>query len=167
VTNDWVPPFKNLYYVEIRSCHVGPTFPNWLRNQIQLSVIILVNAGISIDIPHWLHNMSSQIRILNLSHNKISGYLPKEMNFTFSNSPTVDFSFNQLKGSVPLWSGVTALYLRNNLLSGIVPTNIGEVVPHLKYLDLSNNYLNATIPISINKIQNLSYIDLSNNYTNP
>jgi len=62
VTNDWVPPFKNLYYVETRNCHVGPTFPNWLRNQIQLSVIILVNAGISVDIPHWLHNMSSQIK---------------------------------------------------------------------------------------------------------
>lgn len=25
VTNDWVPPFKNLFHVDIRGCQVGPT----------------------------------------------------------------------------------------------------------------------------------------------
>jgi len=164
VTNDWVPPFKYLYYVEIRDCQVGPIFPNWLRNQIPLKEIILKNVGISREIPNWLYNMSSQIRNLDLSHNKLSGYLPKEMNFTSSNSPTVDFSYNHLKGSVQIWSGVSALYLRNNLLSGTLAANIGEKMSHFEHLDLSNNYLNGSIPLSLNKIQNLSYLDLSNNY---
>jgi Leucine-rich repeat (LRR) protein len=165
VTNDWVPPFKNLFHVEISSCRVGPTFPYWLRNLKSLNEIILQNAGISGEIPHWwLYNMSSKIWHLDLSQNKISGYLPKKMNFTSSNSPKVDFSFNKLKGSIPLWSGVSALYLRNNLLSGTVPTKIGEEMSHLMDLDLSNNYLNGRIPLSLNRIQNLSYLDLSNNY---
>lgn len=165
VTHDWVPPFKYLYYVEIRDCQVGPAFPNWLRSQRSLSEIFLENAGISGEIPpDWLHNVSSQIWHLDLSHNKISGYLPQEMNFSSSKSPTVDLAFNQLKGSVPLWSGVSALYLRNNLLSGTVPATIGQEMSQLTYLDLSNNYLSGKIPLSLNRIQNLSYLDLSNNY---
>jgi Leucine-rich repeat (LRR) protein len=162
VTNDWFPTFKYLSHVEIRDCQVGPTFPNWLRDQHSLNYIVLENAGISGVIPHWLYNMSSKMSILDLSHNQISGEFPKQMNFTSLNSPKIDFSFNQLKGSLPLWSAISAFYLRNNLLSGTIPTNIGEEMSHLRHLDLSNNYLNGRIPQSLNRIQNLSDLDLSN-----
>jgi Leucine-rich repeat (LRR) protein len=86
------------------------------------------------------------------------------MNFTSSYYPIVDFSHNYLKGSVQIWSGLSALYLRNNSLSGTLPTNIGEEMSHLQGLDISHNCLNENIPLSLNKIQNLSYIDLSYNY---
>ncbi|KAL5157436.1 Receptor-like protein EIX1 [Glycine soja] len=164
VTQDWIPPFKHLYQVEIRDCQVGPTFPNWLRNQMSLENVILENVGISEEILGWLYNMSSHIEQLDLSHNKISRYLPKKMNFSSSNSPKVNFAFNQLKGPIPIWSGVTALYLRYSLLSGTLPANIGEEMSHLKELDLSNDLLNWSIPLSITRIQNLSYLDLSKNH---
>ena len=108
--------------------------------------------------------MSSHIEQLDLSHHKISRYLPKKMNFSSSNSPKVNFAFNQLKGPIPIWSGVTALYLRYSLLSGTLPANIGEEMSHLKELDLSNDLLNRSIPLSITRIQNLSYLDLSKNH---
>ncbi|GAU35561.1 hypothetical protein TSUD_384090 [Trifolium subterraneum] len=164
VTDDWVQHLKYLSRVEIRGCQVGPTFPDWLKNQIHLNEITLENAGILGEIPNWLYNISSQIRILDLSHNKISGYLPKKMNFTSSNYPRVDFSHNYLKGSVQIWSGLHALYLRNNSLSGTLPINIVEEMSRLEELDISHNCLNGIIPLSLNKIQNLSYLDLSNNY---
>ncbi|KAL2336500.1 hypothetical protein Fmac_010946 [Flemingia macrophylla] len=69
-----------------------------------------------------------------------------------------------LKGSIPLWSGVKGLDLSNKLLSGIIQNNIGEEMSDLEFLDLSNNQLIGIIPQSINKIQNLLYLDLSNNY---
>ncbi|KAL2336493.1 hypothetical protein Fmac_010939 [Flemingia macrophylla] len=159
VTQDWIPPFKKLDVVEIRDSQVGPTFPNWLRNQTFLDTIILQNAGISGEIPPWVY-VSSQFWQLDLSHNNISGHLSKIMNF----SNVVNLSFNQLKGSIPLWSRVKGLDLSNNLLSGIVPNNIGEKMSHLEFLDLSNNHLNGIIPLSINRIQTLSYLDLSNNH---
>ncbi|KAK7412507.1 hypothetical protein VNO78_03971 [Psophocarpus tetragonolobus] len=164
VTQDWIPPFKKLFYVEIRDCQIGPTFPKWLSNQMSLMDVFLENVGISGEIPNWLYNMSSKIWRLDLSHNRISGYLPQKMNFSSSKSPMINFSFNQLKGPIPLWSGIYALYLRSNLLSGTVPANIGKEMSHLWLLDLSNNNLNGSLPLSINAIQNLSYIDLSNNY---
>ncbi|KAL1288975.1 hypothetical protein HN51_057431 [Arachis hypogaea] len=167
VTHDWVPRFHYLYNVEIRDCQVGPAFPNWLRNLKSLLndiVLVLENVGISEEIPLWLFNISSQIWQLDLSHNEIFGYLPKALNFSSSYSPTVNLAFNQLKGSIPLWSGVSALYLRNNLLSGEIPVDIGKEMSQLTELDLSNNYLSGSIPLSINKMQSLSYLDLSNNH---
>ncbi|KAL5161884.1 Receptor-like protein EIX2 [Glycine soja] len=113
-THDWIPPFKQLYYLKIHGCQVGPTFPNWLRNQTGLEYVILENAGISGEIPRWLYSMFSHIRELDLSHSKISGYLPKTLNF-----------------SIPLWCTITALDLRNNSLSGTVPANIGEEMSNM------------------------------------
>ncbi|TKY65949.1 LRR receptor serine/threonine-protein kinase HSL2 [Spatholobus suberectus] len=162
VTQDWIPPFTQLFLLEIGDCQVGPTFPNWLRNLTFLNTVILKNAGISGEIPRWFYNMSSQISELDLSLNKISGYLPKILKF--SNFALVSLAFNQLEGSIPLWSRVFTLNLRNNLLSGAVPANIGEEMSDLLFLDLSNNHLNGSIPLSMNRIQNLSYLDLSNNY---
>ncbi|KAK7303028.1 hypothetical protein RJT34_13927 [Clitoria ternatea] len=164
VTQDWIPPFKNLHYVEIRDCEVGPTFPNWLRNQMTLVLLILENVGISEEIPSWLYNISSQISELDLSHNKISGHLPEKLNLSSSGYSIVNLAFNQLTGSIPLWTNAAVLYLRNNLLSGTVPTNIGENMSYLLFLDLSNNSLSGSIPLSINRIQNLISLDLSNNY---
>ncbi|KAK2447509.1 receptor protein EIX2 [Trifolium repens] len=162
VTNDWVPTFKDLSHVEISSCQIGPTFPNWLRDQNSLNEIILENAGISGKIPHWLYNMSSQISNLDLSHNNISGYFPEEMNFTSSNKPSIDFSFNQLKGSIRLWSGLRYLDLSNNYLNGRIPLYLNEI-QNLFYLDLSNNYLLGEIPEFWMDMQLLGIIDLSNN----
>ncbi|MED6110621.1 hypothetical protein PIB30_044681 [Stylosanthes scabra] len=167
VTQDWVPHFKHLHRLEIRDCQVGPAFPNWFRNvkfPVMDMVLVLENVGISEEIPLWLFNISSQIQLLDLSHNKICGFLPRVMNFSSSNSPIVNLAFNQLKGSIPLWSGVSKLYLRNNLLSGTIPADIGKEMSQLTELDLSNNSLIGSIPLSTNKIQNLSYIDLSKNY---
>ncbi|MED6155119.1 hypothetical protein PIB30_002322 [Stylosanthes scabra] len=142
-------------------------FPNWLRNlksQFDNVVLVLENVGISDEIPLWLFNISSQIWQLDLSHNQICGYLPKALNFSSLYSPAVNLAFNQLKGSIPLWSGVSALYLRNNLLSGTIPVDIGKEMSQLEELDISNNSFSGSIPLSINRMQNLRYLDLSNNY---
>ncbi|GAU35560.1 hypothetical protein TSUD_384080 [Trifolium subterraneum] len=175
VTNDWVPPFKYLTHVEIRGCQAGPTFPDWLRNQIHLNEIILQNAGISGEIPHWIYNMSSQIRNLDLSHNRISGYLPKEMNFTSSNHPTIDLSHNQLKGSIQIWSDVRTLYLRNNSLSGTLPTNIGKGsipeelcdLPSLHLLDLAENKFSGSIPTCLGDVDGFKIPQTYFNYSAP
>ncbi|OIW20190.1 hypothetical protein TanjilG_06591 [Lupinus angustifolius] len=164
ISNDWVPPFKKLYHVEIHDCEVGPTFPSFLRNQTILREIIIQNAGISAEIPNWLYNMASQIWQLDLSHNKISGYLPKELNFSSDVRTLINLNFNQLKGSIPLFYTAYTLLLSNNLLSGTIPANIGHKMSQLMYVDLSNNHLNGSIPLSIDRIQDLSYLDLSNNY---
>lgn len=56
------------------------------------------------------------------------------------------------------------LYLRSNSLSGEIPIKIYKEMLQLQNLDLSVNFLNGSIPSSLNKLKKLSFIDLSNNH---
>lgn len=124
--------------------------------------ISLTNATILDKIPDWLWNLSSQIFNLDLSHNQLSGNIPRSLNFPLCTS--IDLSYNLLDGSLPLWPSVTGLYLRNNSLSGEIPIKIYIEMSQLQKLDLSMTFLNGSIPSSLNKLKKLSFIDLSNNH---
>ncbi|KAK7395183.1 hypothetical protein VNO78_15730 [Psophocarpus tetragonolobus] len=129
-----------------------------------MSVLILNNLGISRETPHWLYKMFFKIDELDLSHNKISGYISKLWNFSDSGVAVwVDLAFNQLKGPIPLRPSVVALDLSYNLLTGTMLANVGEKILDVVFLDPSNNHLNRSIPLSINKFYDLEYLDLSNN----
>ncbi|XP_065624107.1 receptor-like protein EIX1 [Quercus suber] len=160
VTHDWIPPFS-LQYVKILGCQLNPTFPAWLRTQKELTEIQLVNTAISDTIPNWLWNLSSQLQILDLSHNKLTGNLPKSLNFSSLESVLLDF--NYLEGPLPLWPNVKGLSLRSNLLSGPIPIRISQEMSHLRDLDLSGNFLNGSIPSSINELRDLYSLLLSSN----
>ncbi|KAL4638660.1 hypothetical protein ACB092_03G162200 [Castanea dentata] len=161
VTHDWIPPFS-LQYVKILDCQLNPTFPAWLRTQKELTEIHLVNTAISDTISNCLWNLSSQLVELDLSHNNLTGNLPKSLNL--SSLRRVYLDFNHLEGSLPLWPNVTAFSLRSNLLSGPIPIRIGQEMSQLVELDLSDNSLNGSIPSSINGLRVLGFLRLSNNH---
>ncbi|XVF85238.1 hypothetical protein PTKIN_Ptkin17bG0101700 [Pterospermum kingtungense] len=75
----------------------------------------------------------------------------------------VNLQDNHLEGSIPHWSNVTNLSLKNNLFSGLIPSNIGHEMSLLQNLDLSGNMLNGSIPLSINNMTYLNSLDLSSN----
>uniref|UniRef100_A0A3Q7HGC9 Uncharacterized protein n=1 Tax=Solanum lycopersicum TaxID=4081 RepID=A0A3Q7HGC9_SOLLC len=78
---------------------------------------------------------------------------------------TVYFMSNLFEGPIPPWSSnVVWISLSNNSFSGPVPFDIGYRYPDLTDLDLSQNSLNGTIPLSISKITNLVTLVLSNNH---
>ncbi|EEF47491.1 serine/threonine-protein kinase bri1, putative [Ricinus communis] len=163
VRPDWTPLF-NLTYLTIDDCQVGPTFPPWLKTQNQISQITLSNAAISDTIPAWFWTLSPNIWWLDLSVNQLRGTLPVLTSIGNNLGAWVDLGFNRLDGSVPLWSNVTNLSLRYNLLSGSIPSKIGQVMSRLENLDLSNNLLNGSIPQSISRLERLYFLDLSSNY---
>lgn len=163
MSSDWVPPFS-LKFIRISSCKVGPRFPAWLSTQKNLSRMHLTNAGISDTIPDWLWELSPQIDWLDFSNNQLQGVLPKSLEFALNgNDALVDLSFNCLEGTIPFWHRVTYLNLANNLLSGSIPTSIGQGIPSLIFLNLSGNFVNGGIPTSISEIKTLQRLDLSNN----
>lgn len=161
VPNDWKPPF-NLQSIQISGCRLGPSFPEWLKTQTNISAgstMILSNAAISGTIPDWFWKICPSQ--LDISRNNLKGYL-SSLNFG-SSLWWVDLSFNQFEGSVRLWPNVLSLYLRNNKLSGPMPSDIGQKMPGLQVLDLSGNFLNGSIPLSLSKVNMLRYLGLSNN----
>ncbi|KAM7507529.1 hypothetical protein LguiA_017982 [Lonicera macranthoides] len=155
----WVPPFS-LKSIRISNIPLGPKFPAWLETQKELSSIILSNVSISNSVPGWLWKLSPQIEELDLSHNQIGGVLPNSLEFSYK----VDLGFNLLEGPIPLWPYVEYLYLGNNLFSGLIPPNIGQVMSSLINLDLSGNFLNGNIPSSISELKYLITLHLSKNH---
>ncbi|WCJ21807.1 disease resistance family protein / LRR family protein [Euphorbia peplus] len=162
VSYDWIPPFK-LKYIELENCRVGPSFPMFLQVQRELTTVKIVNAGITDTIPEeWFSKLSSHLVSLDLSNNYIKGKLPLKLEYP--NLQSFDLSSNEFEGPLPLWStNVTQLYLQYNKFSGGIPENIGELMPTLRNLHLSDNLLKGTIPSTICRMMDLQVLALRNN----
>ncbi|KAJ4710864.1 Leucine-rich repeat receptor protein kinase [Melia azedarach] len=136
-------------------------FQNLTGTQVRLSDLTLRNDAISDTIPDWFCRLLSDIWWLDLSNNQLRGVLPKSIHV--GRNPWINLGYNRLEGSFSLWSNVTNLSLRNNLLTGPIPSDIGSKMSMLNRLDLSRNLLNGSIPPSMSEMKNLSSIDLSHN----
>lgn len=100
---------------------------------------ILINAkGLTIE---YYTTILSLVTNIDLSHNKLSGEIPKEM-------------MNLL--------GLRFLSLSNNRLTGRIPENIG-VLTELESVDLSMNNFVGVIPSTLSILDFLSHLNLSYN----
>ncbi|XP_021802426.1 receptor-like protein 12, partial [Prunus avium] len=161
VAYDWVPPFK-LHILHIGGCRVGHCFWALIQSQTELVYISLYNTFISDSIEEWLSKISSQVKYLDLSYNNFSGRLPSQLKFPKLQS--INLGHNQLEGPLPLWpTNVISLDLQSNLFSGPIPSNLDQLMPKLIYLDVSENHLNGTIPLSICNMKDMYVISLRNN----
>ncbi|KAL7170750.1 hypothetical protein ACSBR2_035593 [Camellia fascicularis] len=162
ISSDWIPPFK-LTYNNIISCQLAPKFLAWLQHQSELNTLVLNNARISDTIPDWFWKLDLQLVDLDVFYNNLSGRVPNSLRY--NNFANVDLSTNRFEGPLLLWSSnVSTLYLRDNLFSRLIPLDIGEVMPQLTDLDISKNFLNGSIPLSIGNLNALTNLAVSNNY---
>ncbi|XP_008225908.1 PREDICTED: LRR receptor-like serine/threonine-protein kinase GSO1 [Prunus mume] len=161
VAYDWVPPFK-LHRLNIGGCRVGHGLWELIQSQTELVDVSLCSTFISGSIEEWLSKISSQVEYLDLSYNNFSGRLPLQLKFPKLWS--IRLGHNQLEGPLPLWpTKVDTLDLQSNLFSGPIPSNLDQLMPRLRDLDVSENNLSGTIPLSICNMQEMSRISLRNN----
>lgn len=143
---NWVPPFQ-LQELRASSCIFEPQFPIWLTYQRKLVVLQISNTGIKDLFPKWFSDISSSLDYLNVSHNKLSGVLPKSLQSIKGEDPSIwDFSFNNLFGPLPPFpQKLYGLFLSNNMLSGFVPSFWTMAPKRLTYLHLSSNLLAGSL----------------------
>lgn len=115
--------------------------------------------------------LSSNISALNLDGTTLLSF---KQSLTFS-QPSSSYlqDWNHTDSSPCSWSGVTcapqtdsviSLVLPNTHLMGSIPNNFSHL-QHLHVLDLSNNLINGTLPVSLyNMLRNLRVLNLSHNY---
>ncbi|TVU34445.1 hypothetical protein EJB05_16277, partial [Eragrostis curvula] len=161
--HNWVPPFK-LSTASLKSCKLGPKFPEWLRSQNSIYILDISNTRISAPIPQWFWITFSQTQHLVLSRNQISGMLSPTM-FRKMEAETMDFGDNLLVGSMPkLPRKLKSLDLSKNNLSGSLPSDFGA--PSLTMLALFKNSISGRIPYYFCHLEKLSFMDLSGNQLN-
>ncbi|XP_073006810.1 receptor-like protein EIX2 isoform X2 [Typha latifolia] len=145
VDPNWIPPFK-LNLVDLSSCNLGPHFPTWIRSQTDIIYLMMSNTGIDDRLPDWFWNVISSVEYIDLSLNQISGVLPSTLEF-LSAAYEINLNSNQFHGGVPkLPTSLQVLDLSNNSITGTIPLSMCNQLQSLEILDLSHNRLSGQLP---------------------
>ncbi|XP_039689006.1 receptor-like protein Cf-9 [Medicago truncatula] len=160
---DYILP--NLDDLSLSSCNVNG-FPKFLASLENLQGLDLSNNKIQGKVPKWFHEKLlhtwKEIRIINLSFNKLQGDLPIPpygiQYFSLSN--------NNFTGDIALSlcnaSSLNLLNLANNNLTGTIPQCLGTF-PYLSVLDMQMNNLYGSMPKTFSEGNAFETIKLNGN----
>lgn len=123
---------------------------------------LLVGGDPCVDNWEGVECVISNITGLNLSGANLGGELGDTLDF--ASLLSIDFSNNQIGGSVPSHVPPTILtmLLGNNHFSGIIPDSFEELTS-LAHLDLSSNNLTGPLPPSFGNLSAVTTLHLQNN----
>ncbi|KAL7128779.1 hypothetical protein ABFS83_13G017300 [Erythranthe nasuta] len=176
ISPGWTPPFQ-LDFISLASSNMGPHFPTWIQTQSNVSSLDLSCNNISGEVPKWFWTLSPSLQLLNLSHNHLSGAIPRSIpstyiylgfnNFSVSEELyLLDLSSNQLTGELPnCWENIsylTILALAENIFSGEIPHTLGSL-SYLEVLHLRNNNLSGELPSTLKNCTFFQLIDIGGN----
>ncbi|WOL08620.1 leucine-rich repeat receptor-like serine/threonine-protein kinase [Canna indica] len=136
-----------------------------LSNCSRLKELKMAGLGVGGSLPYSFGRGTTNLSIINLEDNRISGQLPPHM-ANFSKLTLLNLSNNLLNGSIPRdfckLAKLEQLILSNNFLAGLIPSEIGSIMA-MGLLDLSSNNLFGEIPRSIGNLVRLSELYLQKN----
>ena len=115
------------------------------RPKFQLSVIELRSCNLA-KIPNFLL-YQKDLRHVDLSNNRIAEKFPSWLLANNSKS-THNLLF---------------LDLSMNEFSNLFPHNIGQILPHLQYMNISNNDFEGKLPASLGNMKSMEHLDISHN----
>ncbi|KAJ0075333.1 hypothetical protein Patl1_34647 [Pistacia atlantica] len=165
--------------------HFEGNIPDWIDMLSNLTCLILSNNDFQGEMSIRLRKLS-QLRLIDLSHNKLFGHIPPCLNITIVTT-TFDFVFDShLVRIIPLreeesvefttktisysYRGRLLAYMygidpSNNKLVGVIPYQIGNLVG-IHSLNLSHNNLTRPIPLTFSNLKQIESLNLSYNNLN-
>ncbi|CAJ1803457.1 unnamed protein product [Sphenostylis stenocarpa] len=151
----------NLQFLNLSGNHIqGSISPEFAQMNL-LDTLDLSENRLSGEIPKNISGDRSLLKYLKLSHNKLYGQIFP----TLKSLEQLYLDDNSFYGSIPssfLNSSLEHLDLSNNNLVGKLPSVVGNL-SYLLTLSLSNNHLEGSIPTRLVELGNLAYLDISNN----
>ncbi|KAA3467768.1 receptor-like protein 12 [Gossypium australe] len=162
---------------------INDIFPHWLGNLPRLQVLVLRSNYFHGQITHFENESHfSTLRILDLSHNKFSGFLPTTYFTSFQGMMSLaDVQMGYI-GAEDTYYRVSvvvtmkavdielekiltvfaAIDMSSNKFEGTIPETVGNLIS-LQVLNFSHNHLAGHIPSSLGNLEALESLDLSCN----
>ena len=116
-------------------------------------------------IPSWIEKWSN-LSTADFYVNDFTGTIPESV-CSLQKLTFLEMQFNDLTGSIPdCISNMPSVHfvgLYNNKLTGHLPDAPGVKAPRLQYLELQNNFLSGTIPVSYSDFTSMQWLSLQNN----
>ncbi|KAI4329005.1 hypothetical protein L6164_021312 [Bauhinia variegata] len=169
--------FQELQILALGGCNFTGRIPAWLSRLNKLEVVDLSYNQLTGSIPPWLGTLP-RLFYLDLSVNLITGVFPIELTrLPALTSQQVNGKVERTYLELPLFVAPTnasvqqynkpsnlppAIYLGNNIISGSIPIEIGQLKV-LNQLYLNHNNFSGNIPVQISNLTNLERLDLSGN----
>jgi len=139
---------SNLQTLKLSVNNLAGSIPSELGNLSSLTTLHIWGNQLTGSIPSTLGDLAN-LRILNLHSNKLTGEIPASL-------------VHRDQQGQPA-SQLLELYLNENLLSGAIPPELGDL-SQLQYLGLSSNRLQGTIPTELGQLTGLVSLGICNNY---
>ncbi|MCO5600663.1 hypothetical protein L7F22_054778 [Adiantum nelumboides] len=127
----------------------------------------LPGVGLTGHIPEGILGSLSELRVLSLRSNKLSGALPSDLS-NCTQLRSLYLQNNELSGPLPPLSSLPPLIrlnLAHNNFSGVIPSSYG-LLRRLGTLYLQNNSLTGSLPEFISLLPNLTQLSVANNFLN-
>ncbi|WCJ27614.1 Leucine-rich receptor-like protein kinase family protein [Euphorbia peplus] len=180
---------KSLRFLSLSDNRISGTIPTSIVECSRLSVIRLRGNSFNGSIPDGMFDLG--LEEVDLSDNKLMGYIPPGSSKFYGSLHTLDLSRNNLGGNISAemglssnlrylnlsWNGnlqsrmpqelgylqnLTVLDLRNAAIYGSIPADICES-GNLRILQLDGNSLTGLIPQEIGNCSSLNLLSLSHN----
>lgn len=151
---------------------ISGILPESMRELRSLETVVLHDNELNGPMPDWLPNSWTNLKKLNLSHNRFIGGIPP--NFGSRLGPTLEtlaLEKNMFSGTVEPLQGLINLknlYLGDNRFSGELRDEILVSWTALEILDVSDNLLGGHLPMTLLAKDGLRVADLhGNNFSGP
>ncbi|XP_066320078.1 receptor like protein 22-like [Miscanthus floridulus] len=159
--NSYVVPFSNTVYYSFNLSS------NRLQGLIPMpyssaEILDYSNNSFSSLLPNFTLYLSSTAYLM-LSHNNISGYLPRSI--CHSPLEVLDLSYNNFSGLLPrclMENSLSIINLRENQFKGMLPSNISIGCP-IQTINLNGNKMEGQLPRTLSKCTDLEVLDLGRN----
>ncbi|XP_074284240.1 receptor-like protein EIX2 [Silene latifolia] len=163
--------FPTLQHLDLSSNAFEGPVPSVFENMVSLRSLFLFYNNFNGSVPLWLRAMK-RLEVLDLSSNEFSyveggimGIMGNPCNFKHLDLSNNIISQGDIIESLVMWCGAFELKyldLSGNKMNGSLPSLLGQFT-NLNNLDLSYNEFKGQIPSSFVKLSYLKYLDLSYN----
>uniref|UniRef100_A0A1S3CFZ2 Leucine-rich repeat-containing N-terminal plant-type domain-containing protein n=1 Tax=Cucumis melo TaxID=3656 RepID=A0A1S3CFZ2_CUCME len=162
----WIGSLDGLQYVQMSRNRFAGELPIQICSLFGLTMLDVAQNQLVGEIPFNCFNSSSLV-YLYMRKNGFSRAIPQGLlSSTASILKVIDLSYNNFSGYIPKWfnifTSLRVLLLKGNELEGPIPTQLCQITK-ISIMDLSNNKLSGTIPSCFN---NITFGDIKVNQTN-